>query len=498
MVKRARGALLEAISIDRTGGRKLGVQLYEALRDLILAGDLAPEARLPSSRMLAQELNLSRTTVVGAYERLEAEGLVEARIGAGSRVARVLQTEGPGPAPAPGAAVAQTQPPRLSRAVTAALSLSESRDRLPRAPGAFVTGLPDIDSFPMAQWARLSARHWRQSRARAMGYGRAGGDPALREAIAAHLRLNRGIACDPEQVFVTAGAQQAFQLIGSALLDPGDPVWFENPGAIGARNALIAAGATLVPVPVDAEGLVVSAGLERAPGFRLAFVTPSHQQPLGSVMSLQRRLQLLSAAQTAGAWIIEDDYDGEFFFGPRPLPTLAGIDRTGRVIYVGTFSKSIFPALRLGFMLVPEALAGVFRAVFETSAPGVPAMTEAIVTDFIAEGHFSAHIRRMRRLYRERHEALCTAADAVLGDRLGLVRAESGLHTVGLLGDGLDEAAVAAAAAARGLQLSPLARYAIAPVGRQGLVIGFGSIRTAEIRRGIDRLAAALDASRAA
>ncbi len=502
MVRRAGGALLAALPVDRQGGQALGAQLYVALRDLILSGGLAPGARLPSSRTLAQDLGVSRTTVVGAYERLVSEGLIEARVGAGSHVAQVLQGDlpptarpatpglaSPGPA-TPGPAVPPA--PRLSRAAAAALKAATARDRLPGAPGAFVSGLPELDAFPMAQWARLSARHWRSQRSAVMGYGPPGGDPALRAAIAGHLRLNRGITCRAEQVFVTAGAQQAFRLIGSTILNPGDAVWFENPGALGARNALAASGARLVPVPVDADGLVVEAGLRQAPGFRLAFVTPSHQQPLGSVLSLERRLALLAAARAADAWVVEDDYDGEFFFGRQPLPTLQGIDRGGRVIYVGTFSKSLFPALRLGFMLLPEALVAPFSAVLAAAGPGVPAVTQAVVADFITEGHFATHIRRMRKLYAERHMVLRTEMEAALGDRLTLMPCASGLHTVALLPAGLDEGAVAAAAAARGLHTGPLAQYAIAPLDQQGLVLGFGCLRPSLIRRGVAGLAAAL------
>lgn len=267
----------------------------------------------------------------------------------------------------------------------------------------------------MAQWARLMAKHWRADRTEVMGYGEPSGHAGLRRAIAGHLRSNRGIPCEADEIFIVGGAQQAFHLVGSVLLDPGDRVWFENPGAIGARNSLLACGADLVPVPVDREGLRVDDGLALARDFRLAFVTPSHQQPLGHIMSLERRFALLSAAEQAGAWIVEDDYDGEFFFGRRPLPTLKSVDRTGLVIYVGTFSKSLFPSLRLGFMLVPGDLVETFRRVAAAFVPGVPSSIQAAVAEFIDEGHFATHIRRMRRIYQERHGALCEAAARQLG-----------------------------------------------------------------------------------
>src|SRR5262249_23632440 len=281
---------------------------------------------------------------------------------------------------------------------------------LAHQPRAFTTGMPALDAFPAAQWARLAAKHWRGARQVAFGYGEPQGFAPLRQAIASHLQANRGIGCDWRQIFVVAAAQQAFQLLAAALLDPGDRVWFENPGAIGARNSFILGGADLVPVPIDRDGLVVEAALRAAPRFRVAFVTPAHQQPLGAKMGLERRFALLRAAEQAGAWIIEDDWDGEFCFAGRPLPTLKGIDATGRVIYVGTFSKSLFPALRLGFFRAPPSLVATFETALAAFSPGVPTSLQAIVADFIEEGLFATHIRRMRRLYAERYQAFFDGA----------------------------------------------------------------------------------------
>ncbi|MCK6452801.1 MAG: PLP-dependent aminotransferase family protein [Alphaproteobacteria bacterium] len=454
------------------------------MRDLMLSGAIAAGARLPSSRTLARDLGLSRTTVIDAFDRLIAEGLVESRVGAGSFVSNVLNAERPHK-PVPVGKARPALKPSLSRAMGWAVDRFSDRPRLPYAPRAFVTALPAFDAFPMAQWARVAAKHWRGRREEVMGYGEPCGHPRLREAIAAHLRANRGIACDRAQIFVVAGAQQAFNLIGTVLLNPGDKVWFENPGAIGARNGLLAAGAELVPVPVDGEGLRVEEGLERAPEFRLVFVTPSHHQPLGHVMSLERRLALLRSAEEAGAWIVEDDYDGEFFFGRRPLPTLKSVDRTGQVIYVGTFSKSLFPALRLGFMLVPPSLVDTFEKVSSAFVQGVPSSLQAMVAEFMDEGCFATHIRRMRRTYEERHAALCDAADRALGGLLDVMRADSGLHTIGRLPAHLSEIAVARAAAGRGIVVSPIARFSIEPAPVNGLVLGFGGVKPAEIRGGI-------------
>ncbi|HSQ80220.1 MAG TPA: PLP-dependent aminotransferase family protein [Casimicrobiaceae bacterium] len=367
------------------------------------------------------------------------------------------------------------------------------RPRLPYTPRAFTTALPAFDAFPVAQWARLSAKYSRGDRDEVMGYGDSCGHPRLRKVIAAHLRANRGIACEPDQIFIVGGAQQAFHLIATTLLDPGDRVWFENPGAIGARNSFIAAGADLVPVPVDSAGLRVDHGLRTSPGFRLAFATPSHQQPLGSVMSLDRRFALLNAAEQAGAWIIEDDYDGEFFFGGRPPPTLKSVDTTGLVIYVGTFSKSLFPALRLGYLLSPAGLVDIFGAIMMRSLQGVPSYTQQVTAEFIEEGLFASHIRRMRRVYAERHDALQQAARKWLRGGLELMPASSGLHTVAYLPSGSSEIEIAKAADERNVTVSPIGRFALQPVDIRGLVLGFGGVRPDAIEAGIDVLAAVLE-----
>lgn len=481
MVKRPGGALLPSIAIDHAGSLPIATQLYVALRDLILAGTVARGTRLPATRTLARDIGVSRTTVIEAFDRLKLDGIVDSHVGVGTVVTAALDFERPGQAPhapAPGPA------PRLARAAAAALSSLAERPRLPHAPRAFVTGLPAFDAFPMAQWSRLAARHWREPRQAVMGYGSPVGEARLRRAIASHLGANRGIGCEPEQVFIVGGAQQAFLHIGTMLLDPADAVWFENPGAIGARNGLLATGARLVPVPVDAEGMQVAEGLRRSPDFRLAFVTPSHQQPLGHIMSIERRLALLRAAQRAGAWIVEDDYDGEFCFGRRPLSTLKSIDSGGSVLYVGTFSKSLFPALRLGFLVVPPALVDPLTRISVAANAGVPAATQAIVADFIEEGHFATHIRRMRRIYEERHATLLEAARDLAG-MLDVAPTDSGLHTVATLAAALPERAVAAAAAARGVVVAPIGRFAIEQVASNGLVLGFGGVRPHEIRAGM-------------
>lgn len=492
MVKRAGGALLLSVTLDHQSPRPISTQLYMILRDMMLSGAIAPKMRLPATRAMAQDLGISRTTVIEAFERLAAEGLVYARTGAGTYVSEVLDSARPRSVKAPTAGQPARPTPSLSNAMDWAVHRFGERTRLPHTPRAFVTALPAFDVFPMAQWTRIATRHWRDRREEAMGYGAPCGYAPLRAAIAAHLRANRGIGCDTAQIFIVGGAQQAFNLIGLTLLNPGDKAWFENPGAIGARNSLLASGAELVPVPVDAEGLCVDEGLRRARQFRLAFVTPSHQQPLGHIMSLERRFALLRSAEEAGAWIIEDDYDGEFCFGQQPIATLKSIDRAGLVIYVGTFSKSLFPALRLGFMLVPPSLVETFNRVFASFAQGVPTSVQATVAAFIEEGFFATHIRRMRRIYQERHAMLREAAERELSGLLDIVPAESGLHTIGLLHPGIAEGTAAQMAVARGIIVSPTARFCIEPTSTNALVLGFGCVTPKDIRSGISVLGAAL------
>ena len=492
MVKKSGGALLLALNIDHAVPRTLSTQLVVALREMILSGGLRAGDRLPATRTIARDLGLSRTTVVEAFERLATEGLIVSRTGAGSFVSQALAAHNRSPAsPSPPRTPKSRRAPRLARVI--ARGSSAFFERLPHLPRAFTTALPAFDAFPMALWSRHVAKHWRAHRDVVMGYGSAHGFLPLRKAIATHLRANRGISCEAGQIFVVNGAQHGFQLISSMLLDPGDRVWFENPGAIGARNCFAAAGAKLVPIPVDNEGLVVEEGLRRAQRFRLAFVTPSHQQPLGSTMSLARRLALLKAAEAADAWIVEDDYDGEFCYRGHPPPTLKSIDASGRVIYVGTFSKTLFPALRLGYFLSPPSLVETFERLMEAFFPGVPSNPQAVVADFMDEGHFSSHIRRMRKLYAERQEALHGAAERRLAGLLDVARTDTGLHTIGYLPREIPEAEAAERAWARDITVAPIARYCIAPIAENGLVLGFSGVKPEEIAKGAGVLGEVLE-----
>ncbi len=485
-MKQAAGALLSSIELDRSLRKTISVQLYMALRDIILSGGLRAGERLPATRTLAKETGVSRTTVIDAIDRLVAEGMLVSRVGAGTFVSGMLEHQNPAPM-GPGETGETGPKPRLSTTITKAETAYARRTWLPHEPRAFITALPALDAFPMAHWSRLSARHLRGGSSDVMGYGRPKGLIALRRAIATHLSALKGIKCDPEQIFITSGAQHAFSLIGRLFLNPGDRVWMENPGASGARNALLSEGAEMVPVDVDEQGMVVADGLAKSPRFRLGSVTPSHQQPLGHVMSLGRRFELLSAAEQAQALIIEDDYDGEFYFGSAPQPALCSTDTSGRVLYVGTFSKSLFPSLRLGFILAPERMVPAFDHMFDTWASGPNTASQASVAEFMDEGHFATHIRLMRRLYKARHTALIEAAKA-LPETLVIQETTSGFHTPARLQPGPSEQEVVQQAAAKGVILAPLQRYCLAPIAQAGLVFGFGSTTPEDILRGVDVL----------
>ncbi|PIV80223.1 MAG: PLP-dependent aminotransferase family protein [Rhodobacteraceae bacterium CG17_big_fil_post_rev_8_21_14_2_50_63_15] len=487
MVKYAGGAFIPTIELDRKSPGSLSAQLVSGLRRLILSGHLAVGQRLPSSRTLAHDQGVSRITVVTAYEQLTSEGLIASRVGAGTYVSVALDIDRPLPAPKSFSGLSGAAAPRLAR-----LSVDASEQYFPRlshpeAPCAFVTGMSANDQFPMALWARLSAQYWRQPRNLVLGYPPAEGLYSLRRAITMHLQANRGISCSPEDVFIFNGAQHAFNRIGQTLLNPGDKVWIENPGAIGARNSLISSGADLVPVPVDDEGIDVAEGLRLSPDFRLAFVTPARQHPLGVTMSPGRRFELLGAADRCGAWVIEDDYDGEFHYSGHPAATLKSVDTSDRVIYVGTFSKVMFAALRLGYVVAPPALAQIFRRVAGATMQGSPASMQAIMASFIEQGHFTTHIRRMRRIYAERQKTLSDAAGRHLKGLLEVAPTTTGFQTVGRLAPDFNDLEVVARAAKHGIVLSPISRFAIAPVER-GLILGFSAVPPAAIETAVEKL----------
>ncbi|HEX5505564.1 MAG TPA: PLP-dependent aminotransferase family protein [Thermomicrobiales bacterium] len=500
MAKRAPALAQPAIMLDPRAAAPLYRQLYERLRGQILTGRLDAGARLPSTRTLAGTLGVSRSTTALAYDLLLQEGYVESRVGDGTRVARLrAQPLWPASAPPPTPAPPHRGSP-VSRRGRALADLPYPEIVAVREGGAdenpFRISQPDVAHFPYATWGRLVARHARHSLPDAALYQQALGHAPLQAAIAAHVGLARGVRCAPEQVVITAGAQGALALVAQVLLDPGDPVWLEDPGYTGARGALLAAGAAPIPVPVDREGLDVAVGRRLCPHARLAVVTPSHQFPTGVTMSLRRRLALLAWAGEADAWIVEDDYDSEYRFGGRPLEALHGLDDAGRVLYVGTFSKVLFPALRLGYLVAPPGLLPAVLAARRFVDIHPPILEQLALADFIAEGHFARHLRRMRPLYQARRDALVEALQAELGGLLDVVVPQAGLNLAAWLPAGPCGPAVAARVAARGLAPPALSQFSRRPLARDGWVFGFAVASPEALRAGVHRLARAARAAR--
>ena len=481
------------IRLDPESGEGLQRQVYAALRSEILGGALEPGSRVPSSRALADDLRVSRTTTVLAYKQLIAEGYLETQSGSGTFVAEELPDDLPRQTRFrhPG----RTRHPRLSRRGIALASTPGPSRRSSGPPCAFRLGTPALDHFPLRLWSQLVSRRLRSMTPRHLDYSDSAGCPDLRKAIAEHLEVARGTVCTADQVMVVAGAQRGLQMICNALLDPGDRVWLEEPGYPGARSALRQAGARFLPARVDDQGLDVAAATQHAPGARMAYVTPSNQFPLGVPMSLMRRLALLKWAARADAWILEDDYDSEFRYTTRPLQCLHGLDSDGRVIYIGTFSKSAFPAMRLGFVVVPVDLTERIRSARRAADLHPPLLEQLALADFMRDGHYETHLRRMRRLYRERAEALEAAASECCRGALRLRPIQSGLHAVADL-DGVDEERVWEEARDRGIEVAPLGPYYLRRHTANGLLLGFGSTPPDTLRRGMERLAAAIDAAR--
>jgi len=483
------------INLDGESRTPLYRQLYDSLRRAILAGQLAPGTRLQSSREMAAELNVSRNTVVSAFEQLLAEGYLEGQVGSGTYVSRALPEDLLNVRSVTRRFTRATGgPPELSARGKTFAALARGVARSPDIVRPFQPGISALDCFPFDIWSKLASKHWRRPADGLLSYGEPQGHAPLRRAVASYLGLSRAVRCTPEQVIIVDGAQMAFDLVARVLLDPGDAAWIEEPGYPGARAALAAAGARLVHVPVDAEGLDVAAGAVLEPKARLIYATPSHQFPLGMTMSLARRLALLGWASRAGAWIVEDDYDSEYRYEGRPLASLQGLDNEGRVIYVGTFSKILFPSLRLGYVVVPPNLVDALVAARSTAGRHSPSVEQAVLTDFIEEGHFGRHIRRMRTLYRERQSALVRALEREAGDIFAVEPSAAGIHLVVRLPEGFDDREVSREALARGVEARPLSLFYSQSPRRGGLELGYAAFNERELRRGAARLAAAVRA----
>ncbi|WP_306395429.1 PLP-dependent aminotransferase family protein [Telluria beijingensis] len=487
--------LIAATPLARDGATPLFRQLYARLKGAILHGALAPGARLPATRELCRLLGVSRQTVLAAYEQLTAEGYLRGGVGQGTFVDEALPLARQAPSS-----------PGLVRALPergVALATSMGRIRLyDGPPRAFRPSMPGLDLFPFELWRKLEARHLRRS-GPYLGYGPSNGYAPLRELLCAYLRASRGVVCTPEQIVITSGSQQALYLLAQLLLAPGDEVWVESPGYQGACAPMLVAGARIRTVPVTDEGMDVAYGARHYPDARLVFATPSHQLPLGATMSLARRLELLRWAAANRAWVIEDDYDSEYRYTGPPLASMQSLDRAGCVVYVGTLSKVLFPALRLGYVVAPPALAEPLahaKAVVDRHHAMLP---QAVLADFIAEGHFMRHIRRTRDAYAERRATLMGALEQRLGERLVCGPADVGLDLcTHFRPDGKgripDEAIVARAAMDAGIELRPLGYYANAAATpacavAPGLFLGFSAVQPEAIRHGVEALAQVIE-----
>jgi GntR family transcriptional regulator/MocR family aminotransferase len=472
------------------GGTPLYRWFCDELRSAILEGRLKPGARLPATRDLAQQYRLSRSTVVAAFEQLKSEGYVEGKIGAGTYVSEVLPDELLQVGKSVAGEFSQPRPVRWS---AYARRLEHFSAGEPSRTHAFRANQAALDAFPTSLWAQVAARRLRRASVQLLAGGEALGYRPLRQAVAEYLNASRGVKCSADQVLIISGVQEALERAARLLLDPGDPVWVEEPGYPGAWIVFRAVGARVCPVPVDAEGLDLDAGKRRWKRARLAYVTPAHQFPLGVTMSLRRRLELLDWARRSHTLIFEDDYDSEYRYSGRPIPALQGVDRGGVVIFAGSFNEVLFPALRLAYLVVPSGMVDVFAAAQSASMRFAPLIDQAILCDFIAEGHFARHIRRMRELYAERLSVFLDAAREKLSGLLEISQVEAGLQTVGWLKNGMTAKQAAAAAARHDVEVVPLSRYASGRTRPDSLVLGFAAVDARELRRGAELLARALE-----
>ena len=467
--------------------------LYDELRAAILTGHLRPGARLPATRDLAAQYGLSRPTIVTAFEQLQSEGYVEGRTGSGTYVSETLPEDllqaPPAEAPA-GARPGKIQLSDYARR----LQLFAAAE--PGPARAFRATQPALDSFPVDLWAQVAARRLRRVSTHLLSGGEAQGYRPLREAVAEYLNTSRGVNCSADQVVINSGVQEALDRTAHLLLDAGEPVWMEEPGYPGAAATFHAVGAKICRVPVDAEGLDLQAGQRRWLRPHLVYVTPAHQFPLGMTMSLRRRLALLEWARRSRTVVFEDDYDSEYRYSGRPIPALQGLDRTGVVIFAGSFTDVLFPALRLGYLVLPPHMVEIFAAAESVSTHHPPLIEQAILCDFIREGHFARHVRRMRQLYAERLGVLVESAQARLAGLLELSSVEAGLRTVGWLQGGISAEHAARAAAEADVEAVPLGRCAYGRSPQNGLLLGFAAVDEKELRRGVEQLARALEGVR--
>ena len=485
MVKAAKGALLSTLEIDRSSSTPIYRQIEDFLRQIILDGVLLPSQKLPSTRELALELGVSRITIKSVYEQLISEGYVQGKTGAGTFVSEGLDGETP-VVPAINTTRKDYLDGNFSQTAEH-ISFSQASARygsiLPFRPG-----VPALDKFPVKRWNKYLSRATTKSDIANLSYGDLLGSEKLRASIARHLADSRGMKVDPKQILITSGAQQAFVLISYVLMNKNDTIWYENPGHIAGRDLLKIVGGDVSPVPIDKEGLNLPYAVLNFSKPKLIFTTPSHQQPLGITMSLQRRLTLLKYAHENASWVIEDDYDSEFRYRGRPLPALAALDKVGRVLYVGTFSKSLFPSVRIGYVVVPEILVDTFAKTRNIFGQTSSAITEEALSNFMDDGGFAEHIRKMRRLYRERRDILLDALKNNCTNILVPQQTDAGMHIIADIKNGMSDRLAHLELLNAGIDSLPLSIYYEGSVQRQALVLGFSGVQKKVIPKLVTRM----------
>ncbi|MEH0833755.1 PLP-dependent aminotransferase family protein [Pectobacterium cacticida] len=463
--------LHQRLAVQRDGA--LNKRLYDCIRLAILDGAITAGERLPSSRDVAQQLSLSRNTVLAAYEQLLAEGYIDTRKGSGTFVTAQLP-DGNMPAVNRDSAGEIREPMReISRRGLHLLGYSGASAR---QWGAFMPGIPDIASFPHDLWRRIQTRLTRRVRPEQLSYSPIGGCPELQLALVDYLRVARSVECKPEQILITEGTHQAMDLLAKMLCDPGDLAWIEDPCYWGIRNVLTINGLRIAPNHVDEQGLVPPKTFSPDNVPRLICVTPSHQYPLGVVMSLARRQRLLALAQEHGCWVVEDDYDSEFRFSGNPIPALQGLQAQSPVIYIGTFSKTLYPGLRVSYMVLPPRLAASLKTAHAELYRGGHWLTQATLAQFIREGLYAAHIRRMRLLYARRRALLTSLIEQHLGADYVGDSSNAGLHMLLSLPPHIDDVVLSAAIIRRGVMVKPLSSYYLQPTQQRGLLLGYASV----------------------
>ncbi len=485
MPKSPGGALLSGFNVERNSRVPIYRQLDASLRRLILSGTLSPGQKLPSTRELSEDLGISRITGKSVYEQLVAEGYAEAKTGAGTFVAQGLEIE---------TTRKVSRSPRKSRYPEVKITERARTIMTSKASARhgetepFRPGVPALDLFPVKLWNKYLQAAMHSDQRHHLSYGDLSGSADLRTSISHHLADARSIQVDPEQIIITSGAQQAFVLIAFVLLNQGDTVWYENPGHIAGHDVLKIMGADIAPIPIDSEGLDVQYAINHFPKPSIIFTTPSHQQPLGTTMSLARRLVLLNYAQENNTWVIEDDYDSEFRYQGRPLPALSALDSHRRVFYVGTFSKSMFAAIRIGYIVVPPELVDSFAKASNLLGQRSSAIVEHALSRFMNDGRFVEHIRKMRRIYRERKDILFNCLEDQCSDFLEPQKTNAGMHIIAWLKNGMKDHTVHRKLLDSGIDSLPLSVYCATPLKRQGIVLGFCNAHEKRIPYLVDRL----------